>query len=649
MIKDIKQKNILYKINGITLIALVITIIVLLILAGVTISALSGDNGILTNASKAKYATELSQYNEELQLFKSNKVLENIDFEGGSLVSAENSLDYNTKPAEETGNIYNVIPSLEGSHFDGKLEVIKGELLLNSQDKAEIEVAQSVGIAVNPYEITDEGELVSSNGNLLLMDEETGTLRLPESITSIGEGAFANLEGLKTIIIPGTVKEIKMNAFRANKDLETVIIEEGVEIIRTSAFKDCENLISVSLPESLTNIEGEVFMQCHKLPEIKIPSKIEIIENNLFYDCNNLKNIQLPANLKQIGSCAFFNCNLEKIKIPDNVTYIGISVFDNCNNLEDIIIENNPNFQYENGILMNSYKDNIIFISSKVLNNITTFEIPEGIKAFSTDLHNYSNIQKLIIPASLESISIADGILPNNLTSIEINNNNLYMCIENDCLYSKDKKRLLACFTQGKNVQLYNNVEEICPHSFDLAKNLIKIDLPESVKKIGGQVFTNSKVQTVTIGKNLESIDPIFKYLNYSTEIIIDKDNPNFTIEDKILYNKDKTELVVALKEIKGSFTVKDGIKKIETKAFHNQSNMTEIILPEGLTEIGSSFNYCYGLTEIIIPSSVETIDTNCFNYANNLEKIKVNKPKDTIDGSPWGANKGDRIVEWQE
>ena len=50
----IYQKTKFKETKGITLIALVITIIVLLILAGITISALSGDNGILTNATKAK-------------------------------------------------------------------------------------------------------------------------------------------------------------------------------------------------------------------------------------------------------------------------------------------------------------------------------------------------------------------------------------------------------------------------------------------------------------------------------------------------------------------------------------------------------------------------------------------------------------------
>ena len=54
--------------KGITLIALVITVIVLIILAGVTISMLSGDNGILTKAAEAKEKTEQAAYEENLNL-----------------------------------------------------------------------------------------------------------------------------------------------------------------------------------------------------------------------------------------------------------------------------------------------------------------------------------------------------------------------------------------------------------------------------------------------------------------------------------------------------------------------------------------------------------------------------------------------------
>ena len=54
--------------NGITLIALVITIIVLLILAGVTIAMLTGENGILTQAQSAKTKTEEAGENEKIEL-----------------------------------------------------------------------------------------------------------------------------------------------------------------------------------------------------------------------------------------------------------------------------------------------------------------------------------------------------------------------------------------------------------------------------------------------------------------------------------------------------------------------------------------------------------------------------------------------------
>ena len=61
--------------RGITLIALVITIIVLLILAGVTIAALSGDNGILTRAKEAKEKTKLAQKEEEKTLSNMENIL----------------------------------------------------------------------------------------------------------------------------------------------------------------------------------------------------------------------------------------------------------------------------------------------------------------------------------------------------------------------------------------------------------------------------------------------------------------------------------------------------------------------------------------------------------------------------------------------
>ena len=82
MKKQKVKSKILKEKEGITLIALVITIIVLLILAGVSIATLTGDNGILTQATKAKEETEIATDEEQRKLAMAEAAtnLENTEY-----------------------------------------------------------------------------------------------------------------------------------------------------------------------------------------------------------------------------------------------------------------------------------------------------------------------------------------------------------------------------------------------------------------------------------------------------------------------------------------------------------------------------------------------------------------------------------------
>ena len=68
------KREILKKQKGITILALIVTVIILIILVGITISTISGDNGIITNTSKAKFTTEVKDIQEQIELkeIKSN-------------------------------------------------------------------------------------------------------------------------------------------------------------------------------------------------------------------------------------------------------------------------------------------------------------------------------------------------------------------------------------------------------------------------------------------------------------------------------------------------------------------------------------------------------------------------------------------------
>ena len=594
---------------------------------------------------------ELSTFQEELGLFKANKQISEEGFSAESITAGEGNLSYVTDNGIVTeGTIYDVITSLRGSSFAGKLEIIKGELLINSQDMEEIKVAQSMGIQVNPYIIID-GELKSDGANLALMDS-TGTLTIPDGVTKIGNGAFANLSGLKTIIIPGTVKEIGTNAFTNNADLTRVVLQEGIEIIGNAAFKECDNLTTIDLPESLNSIGGSAFEGCNKLDNVIIPSQITRISGYTFYGCGKLKNITLPENLETIASGAFLDCkSLESIYIPKKVNTISNDTFSLCTKLTNIeIAEENTKYSYsqESGMLVDLENNNILFISSTLLNNITSFSIPEGITNFNIGISSYPNITTLIIPKSLEKITNAQ-IFPTSLSNVEVAEGNDSFIVENKCLYNADKTELIMCFTKESEVNIADETTKINDYAFIQAPNIENVNLDGNIATIGSQVFWNSntKLKKVYIGAGVTNIEPIFKYENYYGTVTVDEANPNYSSENNEIYNKDKTELIGIYHDIQGSYTVRSSVTKIGDRAFHAKSNMTEVILPAGLKEIGSSFNYCTGLTEIYVPNSVEKISTGAFLNSTNLMHIRIDKAPNTIEGAPWGAISWDRAVEW--
>ena len=168
-------------------------------------------------------------------------------------------MSYNTQPEEEkgTGNISSVLKSSVAQKYiqSKSFSIIKGDLIYASQNAKELEWAQEVGLAINPYNIDENGVLLSSETNLMLMDQTTGTLVIPEMVTEIGAGAFSDVKGLKRIVIPGNVKTIQRNAFANNLEIEEVVMMDGVEVIGAEAFRNCYNLKKVTMPDTIGQID----------------------------------------------------------------------------------------------------------------------------------------------------------------------------------------------------------------------------------------------------------------------------------------------------------------------------------------------------------------------------------------------------------
>ena len=625
--------------NGITLIALVVTIIALLILAGVAINLTIGDNGIITRAQKARLTSELATYKEELEMYEVGKELDNTGFMRDTLTAGKTKLNYNTQPEGEEGNMKTIINSISDEYLE-KLEVIKGELLINTKDINEIEIAQSLGIDVNPYDITEEGELLSSYGNLLLMSED-GTLTIPERVTKIGEGAFSNLEGLKTIIIPGTCKEIAQNAFAYNPTLETVIMEDGVEKIGANAFRECTSLTTVEMPDSVTEVGEICFYGDSKLENVKLSNNLKILSNQVFSGCTSLRSIELPENLEQIGTSALSGTNITEIKLPKNLKTIG-----NGNSLstqlQNIDTSENNYFEFRNGILYT--KDLSTLVSA--LSNVTNVNIEESVETISASaFFNCSSLTTINIPSNVKSIGeLAFG--NSKLSSITVaSGNNYFSTDERYNLYNKEGTILYRCFDKG-NITIKDGVKNIVRGAFMNNGTITGITLPESYvgnTTTGWDTFPN--LDYLYLPEKVQNINKQ-AYFNIKS-IEVSPDNPYLnSINNEYILSEDGTVLYWVKSDLT-EIQIPDTVKTIKQYALMN-TKAENIVLPASVEKIESNiFNSSTSIKKIEIQSNIKDISSSAFNSANNLSEIIIHKEAESISGSPWGCTIGNKAVSW--
>ena len=158
------------------------------------------------------------------------------------------------------------------------------------------------------------------------------------------------------------------------------------------------------------------------------------------------------------------------------------------------------------------------------------------------------------------------------------------------------KEKLEAETSKEETIDLKDTegISVLAQYSFNQAENAKTIILPDLLTTINASSFTNcGNIQEIKIGSNVSYIHPLFKYVNYIGKVTIDSSNNSYIIENNILYSKDKKTLVNVLYAINGKFEIDESVEKIETHAFHNQGQMTEVVIPDSVKKIGQSFNYC--------------------------------------------------------
>lgn len=107
-----------------------------------------------------------------------------------------------------------------------------------------------------------DGQSVTGLGSACFANCTLKTIKIPGSIETIEDLAFAGIKGVTSITIPGSVKRIGVGAFANNTDLKEVILEEGVQILDNSVFEGDVALASITIPSSVKSIGEDCFRNC---------------------------------------------------------------------------------------------------------------------------------------------------------------------------------------------------------------------------------------------------------------------------------------------------------------------------------------------------------------------------------------------------
>ena len=354
----------LKKQKGITLIALVVTIVVLLILAGVTISLILDENGIIAKSKDARNSAIESDEKEKVEMAYVSAALKKL----GDTVTAEElqeELDSSvgTGKTDVTTNgddTLNVLFSDTEHNFnvdEGKVEKAK-PITNNYGEDWEVAWTYTNGVWSNQINRGEkaEGDVVAKfykTGNRIKPDgftwSNTGDVFTFEEgdeyrLVVEGNGPIGDLGTAEGTNITSAFAWFLQSAMYMKGATDTcimpyvkeLVICNGITSIGNYAFCGASSLEKLSIANTVTNIGDYAFLYDVNLANVKLPNKIENIGYTAFKE-TKIQNITIPNSVKKLSGAIFANCgNLARIKfLPTDMTGIDVnkSIFydiENC-------------------------------------------------------------------------------------------------------------------------------------------------------------------------------------------------------------------------------------------------------------------------------------------------------------------------------
>ena len=414
-----------------------------------------------------------------------------------------------------------------------------------------------------------------------------------DGVEKIPSRLFSGCTGLTSVKIPNSVTSIGGGAFYGCTGLTSMTIPDSVTSMGVRAFSGCTGLTSVTIPDSVTSIGSEAFSGCSNLTSVYFNAK----------ECADFKedsNVFRNAGKNTEGMTITFGKNVKNI--PSYLCYASEcgyapkvkKIYYNAKSVADLEI------------------DNRIFGDAGAASGGLQVVIGDGVEKIPSCLFSgCTGLTSVTISNSVTSIGDYAFYNCTGLTSVEIPNS----------VTSIGEYAFYAC-TGLKSVTIGNSVTSIGEYAFNACPGLTEIIYnAKSAENLDISFFVFSKAGTssdglrVVIGDSVELI-PAYLFANCTGLKSVTIGNSVTSIGAGAFHNC--TGLT--------SVDIPHSVTSIGSNAFYDCTGLTSVTIPDSVTSIvGRAFSGCTDLTSVTIGTGVVSIGEEAFGNCEAMTELKYN------------------------
>lgn len=462
-------------------------------------------------------------------------------------------------------------------------------------------------------------------------------------VKSIGYRAFADCDSLRTIAVGDSVEEIGTAAFSNNKELTNVTLGTQVRKVGNGVFAGCSQLADLSvsagntflmysngilydseqtkvyalmpacergaytLPGTVTEIAGYAFWGNPYLEKVTLGSGLNEVSAYAFSNCINLKEVDIPLTVRGIGAKAFEDCvNLSSVSLPDSMAVINSTAFDGCPNVNFTATPGTYGAEFA-AALQKSEVEEVEYEDVQDAEVVDADKISNETGTGDTDTNN------TVQPDTGNTVQPDAGADTTPTPDTGLNTNAGQEATPSPGLVTE--------------TEIINNKTLLGESSIVSGRAVVFIDNRQSSVLSGGQ--QTGRIDLSNIGNEAaeteqSNISQMSEGENFGSLLADNaqkgKDFPKYTV---VGGTKIASQAFYQNSEL-SEYTIEEGITEIGEFAFA-RSGLTSVTIPEGVTKIGyGAFYHCDKLSEVILPDSVTEIDLYAFDQTPWVTEMKT-------------------------